>query len=224
MPRQRIGLYDRYNEAQAQRQAAMTPEQRALQRKIDQAKKLLPVKCAPVQGDPLAIDWERHDCGYIPQTGPNGKVLPKTRERAWQMTEEKGTSGKPYLRTAVKDLALLVYRLGYRHSLIELHQESGFPDDLYWGPHGPGLLVRELKAMRPDWKQGQKQHLLSLREAGLDVGVWFPCCYLSGRIDEEMAELAGMEPRGPYARTRRGTPNPSLTWQDIADGAFNGAG
>jgi hypothetical protein len=219
--RGRVGIYDRHNEVRAQRLAAMTPEQRALQREIDKRKKLLPVKCAPVLGDPEAIDWETHECGYVPRTDPNGKVLPKTREPAWQWTEEKGSSGKQCLRTAVKRLALEVYRVGYRHNSIELHNEGGFPDDTYWGRHGPKLIFRELKAMRPDWKRGQKQHLLSLREAGQNVAVWFPCCLLSGHIDEELAALAGVPPMGTYARRTRGVANHPLTWGDIADGALN---
>jgi hypothetical protein len=221
--RGRVGLYDRHNEARRERLDAMTPEQRQLARAAEKAKALVPVGCAPVSRDPEAIDWEYHECGYEPRTKPDGKPLPKSgpnAEPAWRWTEEKGTSGRPCLRAAVKDLALKVYKIGYRHNLIELHQEGGFPDDQYWGPGG--LIVRELKAMKPDWKRGQKQHLLSLSEVpGLDVAVWFPCCLLSGRIDEEMARVAGCEPKGTYARSRRGQPNPKLTWEAIANGALD---
>lgn len=219
--RRRVGLWDAHTKARSEKLAAMTPEQRELQRKIDKAKKLLPVGCAPVKGDPLAVDWEYHECGYVPRTRPDGKPMAKSgphAEDAWRWTEEKSPAGKSSLRAAVKKLALDVYRLGYRHSEIELLNEGGFPDDMYWGPGG--LIIRELKAMRPDWKRGQKQHLLSLQEAGLDVAVWFPCCLLSGLIDEELAALAGVEPRGPYARARRGQANPILTWEAIRDGAL----
>jgi hypothetical protein len=219
--RGRVGLYDRHNEARKERQAAMTPEQRKLAKVAEKAKLLLPVACAPVKGDPEGIDWEYHECGYVPRTKPDGKPLPKSglnAEPAWKWTEEKGTSGKSCLRTTVKDLALKVYGIGYRHSLIELHQEGGFPDDMYWGPGG--LIIRELKAMRPDWKRGQKQHLLSLQEAGLNVAVWYPCCLLSGLIDEEMAKVAGVKPKGAYARTHHGKANSNLTWEAIANGAL----
>lgn len=219
--RGRVGLYDRHNEARKERLAAMTPEQRKVERARQKAKLLVPVGCAPVSRDPEAIDWEYHECGYVPRTKPDGKPLPKSgpnAEPAWRWTEEKGTGGKSCLRAAVKDLALKVYKIGYRHSMIELHQESGFPDDMYWGPGG--LIIRELKAMRPDWKRGQKQHLLSLQEAGLDAAVWFPCCLLSGLIDEEMAAVAKVAPRGTYARRATGQPNQPLTWKEIADGAL----
>lgn len=223
MPRRpRVKLYDPHNQARAQRLAAMTPEQRVIHRAKEKRQALEPVACAPVRGNPAAIDWESHNCGYVPRIGTNGKVLPKTREPAWQWTEEKGTAGRPYLRSAVQDLALKVYRIGYRHSEVELTQDNGgFPDDLYWGPHGPKLIIRELKPMRPQWKRGQKQHLLSLREADQDVGVWFPCCLLSGWIDEEMASLAGVAPKGTYARRQRGVPNKPVTWEDVAKGALS---
>lgn len=220
--RSRVGLYDRHNEARRERQAAMTPDQRKLARAADKAKLLLPVACAPVKGDPEGVDWEYHECGYVPRTKPDGKPLPKSglnAEPAWKWTEEKGTSGKPCLRTAVRDLALKVYKIGYRHNLIELHQEGGFPDDQYWGPGG--LIIRELKAMRPDWKRGQKQHLLSLQETpGVNVAVWFPCCLLSGLIDEEMAAIAQVEPKGTYARRRRGQATQPWTWKEVAGGAL----
>lgn len=234
MARRRVGLYDTHNHARSERLAAMTPEQRKLAREAEKAKALLPVSCAPVRGDPEGIDWMACDCGYVPRTQANGKPMPQTREPAWQWTEEKGTSGKACLRTAVKNLALVVYKIGYRHNSIELHNEGGFPDDIYWrrctehsdpSKWGPdALIIRELKAMRPDWKRGQKQHLLSLQEAGVNVAVWKPCCLLSGLIDEEMAKLAGVEPKGTYARNRHGHPNSPLTWQSIADGALNEAG
>jgi hypothetical protein len=220
--RRRVGLYDAHNRVRSERLAAMTPEQRQLAREADKARAQLPVRCAPVLGDPDGIDWEACDCGYVRRTLPNGKPMPQTREPAWQWTEEKGSGGKACLRTAVKDLALVVYKIGYRHNSIELLNEGGFPDDTYWGPGG--LIVRELKAMRPDWKRGQKQHLLSLQEAHVDVSVWKPCCLLSGRIDEEMAALAGVEPKGAYARNRHGQSNSALTWQAIADGALDEAG
>jgi hypothetical protein len=223
----RVGLYDRHNEARQARLAAMTPQQRAVERAAAKLKMLEPVTTAPVRGDPDGIAWENCDCGYVPRTGPGGRPLPKSginAEPAWRWTEEKPRGRKPYLRAVLKDMALKVYKIGYRHNPLELHSEGGFPDDIYWGPHGPGLIVRELKAMRPDWKRGQKQHLLSLQEAGVNVAVWYPCCLLSGLIDQEMAQLAGVPPKGAYARRDARTPNRPLTWKDIADGALEDAG
>jgi len=202
----------------------LTPEQKAAARTKKAALMLVPVPTAPVMGDWEAIDWMACDCGYVSQTQPNGKPMPQTREPAWQWTEEPGTTGKSCLRTHVRDLALKVYRIGYRHGNVALYDDGGFPDDMYWGRFGPRLIVRELKAMRPDWKRGQKQHLLSLQEADVDVAVWKPCCLLSGLIDEEMAKLAGVKPKGAYARNRHGQPNARLTWQNIAEGALDEAG
>lgn len=227
MTRRRVGLYDRYNEHKAATLAAMTPQQRAAAKAAAKLKLLEPVVTAPVVGDPEGIAWENCDCGYVPQTDRLGRPLPKSgpnAEPAWRWTEEKPRSGRrPYLRAVVKDMALKVYRIGYRHNPLELHSEGGFPDDFYWGRFGPKLIIRELKAMRPDWKRGQKQHLLSLQEAGLNVAVWYPCCLLSGLIDEEMAALAGVAPKGTYARRVSGTPNRPLTWEDIAKGALDEA-
>lgn len=222
--RGRTGIWDRHNQVRSQRTADLTPEQRQRQAQIRQRKLLEPVTNAPTVGDWTLIDWELHECGYVPATRPDGKPLPKSgpnAEPAWRWTEEKNTTGRPYLRAVVNDLASKVYQLGHRHSRVELHNESGYPDDQFWGRYGPKLIIRELKAMRPDWKRGQRQHLLSLLEAGQDVGVWFPCCYLSGRIDEELAALAGVPARGPYARIHRGVPNKPLTWEDVAAGALD---
>lgn len=220
--RRRVGVWDRNNEARAARLAAMTPEQKAVEKAKQKRRLTELVNCAPVEGDPFAIDYELHDCGYVPKTRPDGKPLPKSgpnAEPAWRWREERGTSGQSCLRATVKDLALKVYKIGYRHSKIELHNEGGFPDDMYWGPGG--LIFRELKAMRPDWKRGQKQHLLSLHENGQNVSVWFPCCLLSGRIDNEMAEVAGVAPKGAYARRVAGEPNRPLTWSEVANGALS---
>lgn len=228
MPRRgRVGLYDRHNEVRAARQAAMTPEQRQAAKVAQAVRAKVPVRCAPVIGDPESIDWEAHDCGYVPQLSRDGKPLPHSgpnAEPAWRWTEEPGTGGRSCLRGAVKNLVLEVYKVGFRHNPLELHSEGGFPDDMYWGRFGPKLIIREQKAMRHVWQRGQKQHLLSLREADLDVGVWFPCCLLSGRIDEELAALAGVKPKGTYARRRHGVPNRPLTWADVANGALNEAG
>jgi hypothetical protein len=218
--RRRVGLWDRHNEVRAERREAMTPEQRKLAQEVEKAKKLRRVACAPVVGDPEAIDWRACDCGYQRPTR-NGKPVTQAQDPAWQWTEEQGRSGKPCLRKAVKEMALRAYKIGYRHNTIELHNEGGFPDDMYWGPHGPKLIIRELKAMRPDWKPGQKQHLLSLQEVGQNVAVWFPCCLLSGLIDMEMAELAGVPPKGRGAQRLKGELNRELSWADVAGGALD---
>jgi hypothetical protein len=219
--RRRVGLWDAHTAARKAKQDALTPEQKAAARAKKKQMLLVPVPGAPTVGDPEAVDWSCN-CGYEPKLGPNGKVLPQTQEPAWQWTEEAGTGRKPSMRRHIADLCLKVYPVGYRHNAIELHNEGGFPDDLYWGPSGPLFLVRELKAMRHEWQRGQKQHLLSLRQAGLNVAVYYPCCILSGHVDEELASLCGRKPCGPYARTRHGQANPgNLSWTEIADGALN---
>lgn len=176
------------------------------------------IRTAPVVGDPEAVDWDTCGCGYQ-RAVENGKPMPQTREPAWQWTEEPSRGGKADLKTAVKNLAVAVYGLGYFRSGIELLDYGGFPDNLFWGPKPPNLLVRELKAMRHTWQPGQKQHLLSMRERGLDTGVWKPCCLLSGRIDDELAALAGKTPSGAYARTHRQAGS-GLTWGQVAAGAL----
>ena len=213
----------------------MTPEQKQLAAAKAAADKLKLVNCAPVKADPFAIDWEYHECGYARRTKPDGKPLPNTgpnAEPAWRWTEDPSPSGRPSMASYIKDLLRGVYvwvdqhgerrpLIGHRHNPIELHTEGGFPDWLFWGASGPGLIIRELKKMDHDWQRGQKQHLLSLQEAGQDADVWYPCCILSGRVDEELAALAGVAPKGTYARTRSGQANRTLDWKAIADGALS---
>lgn len=226
--RGRLGVYDTHNRVRQERQEEMTPEQRKLDREIEKAKALQPVSCAPVLGDPQAIDWfgdpDYHHCGYVPKTKPDGRPLPKSgpnAEPAWRWREERGAKGQATLRSEVNRLARLVYKLGHRHSTVELQDGDGYPDDEFWGRHGPKRIVRELKAMEHTWRRGQKQHLRSMLEADQDVGVWFPCCLLAGRVDEELAALAGAKPKGTYARTHRDRPYQPLSWAAVADGALD---
>lgn len=175
------------------------------------------IRTAPVQGDPDAIDWMACDCGYVRPTS-NGKPVPKRLDQAYQWTENPGRGRKPALLTEVRQLALRVYGLGYFHSGISIFEDPGYPDIDLWGPAGPRRLVRELKAMNGTWQPGQKQHLLSLHESGFNVAVWKPCCLLSGLVDLEMADLAGVPPKGRGELRLRGRLGQAPTWQDVADG------
>lgn len=178
----------------------------------------------PYDGDPLAIDWMACGCGYQPPTS-RGKPVPQYADPAYALWVE-GTprgAGKQSLHKAIKELVKDTYRglLGYHHNTVPLGTDPGFPDLTLWGRGEPCIMYREEKAMKGGFEQGQREHLLSLRQRDLDVRVWKPCCYLSGLIDLELAMLAGVAPRGRGAQRLQGTLNKTMTWDDVAAGALD---
>lgn len=182
-----------------------------------------PIRTAPHTGDPAQFDWLRCECGYQRPTS-GGKPVPQRLDPAYaNWTENSTTTGKQLLHKKVRELALDVYRVGYHHNVIPLGTDRGYPDLTLWGPAGPKIKFREEKSMTGRLEYGQAEHLLSLYEAGFDVAVWKPCCYLSGLIDIELAELAGVPPQGRGAQRLRGHLSRPMTWQDVAGGALDQA-
>jgi hypothetical protein len=64
---------------------------------------------------------------------------------------------------------------------------KGWPDIALAGRR---LLVRELKDMRGKPTTDQALWIAALDRAGVDVGVWTPADWLSGRIEAQMREVA----------------------------------
>lgn len=174
-------------------------------------------------GDLDQINWMNCQCGYQRPTS-RGKPVPQYADPAWALWVEgtPRTAGKKSLHKEIKTLVKDVYpMIGYHHNVVALGTDPGYPDLTLWGPGDSGVMWREEKAMNGSWEEGQREHLLSLHQKGFDVGVWKPCCLLSGLIELQLADLAGVEPRGRGLQRQRGTINKRLGWKDIAEGALN---
>lgn len=186
------------------------------------AKRKKRIMCGPFEGDPKTIKWLACQCGYAPPTS-GGRPVPRAADPAYAIWVEgtPRTAGKKSLHRAVKELCKDVYPVGYHHNTVALGSDPGYPDLTLWGNGEPGVMWREEKSMTGAFEEGQAEHLLSLHEKGFDVGVWKPCCLLSGRIELELARLAGVAPKGRGLQRARGTLNQQLSWQDIAAGALN---
>jgi hypothetical protein len=168
------------------------------------------------------VDWLTCHCGYQPPTS-GGKKVPQYADPAYAVWTEgtPRTAGKQSLHTHIKTLVKDVYTtIGYHHNTVALGTDPGWPDLTLIGPGEPNIMFREEKAMRCAWEEGQREHLLSMQQKGFDVGVWKPCCLLSGRVELELARLADIPPQGRGLQRQRGQLNRQLTWKDIADGAL----
>lgn len=145
--------------------------------------------------------WAAHDCGYAPLLTA-GRLV-KANDPAWQMREKRN---RDYgcLTELVRMRAALRpdhkrypgYELGFFHSHKSLREYPGYPDFHIWGDLGD--LIREAKVMGEAPKPAQVATLTRMRRAGRDVGVWWPCCWYSGRIDRELAAIAGRSPIGQH--------------------------
>ncbi|MFI7608885.1 hypothetical protein ACIBTV_27745 [Micromonospora sp. NPDC049366] len=144
--------------------------------------------------------WAVHDCGYAPLL--TGGKLVKKHDPAWQLPEVGADTRNPETlqrfvgNRAHHDLHHRQpgYGLGYHHSRDARGEVSGYPDCHMWAPRPGAHMWRELKRMGKAPRPEQAATLTGLAATGADVGVWWPCCWYSGRIDRELAELAG-QPR-----------------------------
>lgn len=104
---------------------------------------------------------------------------------AKRMSEDALTAN---IAAACKTLRLLRY-----HTWRSIHSPAGFPDEVIVGPGG--VLFRECKRegeqKRYQPTEAQQAWLDGLGAHGLDVGVWKPSDWLSGRIAKELREIAG---------------------------------
>jgi hypothetical protein len=177
------------------------------------------ILCGPFDGDPKAFNWHDPTCGYLRPTS-NGVPVPRDQDPAIAHWTETVTRGKQSLHAKVRQLCKDVYPVGYHHNVISLGTDPGYPDLTLFGPGGNRVIWREEKSMTGVWQEGQREHLLSLHEKGFDVAVWKPCCYLSGLIDVQLAELADVPAKGRGAQRLEGVLNRRPTWGDVAAGDF----
>jgi hypothetical protein len=131
-----------------------------------------------------------YKCGYAPLL-TNGRLV-RAHDPAWQMAEKTRDPG--CLNELVRIRAVKAatdrrpgYNLGYCHSHRSQREYPGYPDCHIWGE---GSLHRELKRMGRSPEPAQAATLTRMGHS-LDVGVWWPCCWYSGRVDRELGALAG---------------------------------
>lgn len=148
-------------------------------------------------GEAPGNSWSVHDCGYAPLL--TGGRLVKKHDPAWQMAEK--TRAVDCLTELVRVRAVkgmddrhLGYLLSFMHSHESTREYPGFPDCDITGD--AGHLVRELKRMGEFPSPAQQAWLTRKQKAGQNVGVWWPCCWYSGRIDRELAAIAGVPALG----------------------------
>jgi hypothetical protein len=70
---------------------------------------------------------------------------------------------------------------------------SGFPDLVIAGHR---VVYRELKRQTENPTKAQREWIAALEAAGADVGVWRPSDWLSGKVQRELAALAGLRGAG----------------------------
>lgn len=92
-----------------------------------------------------------------------------------------------HLRTMLIQPALVYGR--YRTPYAKNSTGKGWPDLTVVGPCG--ALFRELKRDGEYAKPEQRIWLAALTKAGLDAGVWKTADWESGRIEAELATIAG---------------------------------
>lgn len=104
--------------------------------------------------------------------------------RARQAAAMREEELEEHVRGACK--ALDVIRV---HQLRSRGTEAGWVDDVLLGPHG--ALFRELKTARGRVSPAQESMHVVMRQAGLNVAVWRPADWHSGRILREITAISG---------------------------------
>lgn len=130
-------------------------------------------------------------CGYHPLLTA-GRLVHK-HDPAWQMAEKTRDPG--CLTELVRVRAVKTptdrrpgYALGFFHSHRSQREYPGYPDFHIWSDYG--AIIREAKRMGESPSPDQSATLTRMHRAGLNVGVWWPCCWYAGWIDAELAQLA----------------------------------
>jgi hypothetical protein len=82
------------------------------------------------------------------------------------------------------------YGLTWYHTYNSEKSPSGFPDLVI---AGRWVVYRELKRQTENPTKAQREWIAALEAAGADVGVWRPSDWLSGRVQSELAALAGLK-------------------------------
>lgn len=92
------------------------------------------------------------------------------------------------LQEGVRQLAVSL-GIRYYHTHDSRHSPAGFPDVVLVSP--PNCLIRELKREGVELTDAQLAWLADLFDCDLDVGVWKPADWISGRIVDEMRAMRG---------------------------------
>jgi hypothetical protein len=82
------------------------------------------------------------------------------------------------------------YGLTWYHTYSSKKSPSGFPDLVI---AGRWVVYRELKRQAENPTKAQRDWIAALEAAGADVGVWRPSDWLSGKVQRELAALAGLK-------------------------------
>jgi hypothetical protein len=143
------------------------------------------VQGSPTRGTEGAQTWRRPSWRAVPDC-PLPRVLAL---QAAHMSEDTGPDSiEAHLRRYLTDLHLpLAYHPWREHAK---RAREGWLD---WAIAGDGgYIMRELKRQSEKPTAAQEMWLDTLEHAGEDVGVWKPCCVLSGRMARELAVVAGI--------------------------------
>lgn len=169
---------------------------------------------APLPAGMQPLPWNVCGCSYRPPE-VDGRKVPQRLDPVWEFTEDPPPDRRqtrPALRKIVqrmlwggkqgKIILPPLYPVGGFHSGDPRYEKPGFPDLILWPSARP--MVRELKRMGKVPELAQATHMTSMHVAGWDVGLWRPCCLLSGRISAELARAAGtdLHPHDEYAGYR----------------------
>jgi hypothetical protein len=87
---------------------------------------------------------------------------------------------------------------------------KGFPDLVLAGPGG--VAFREVKVGSNKATPEQMIWLSVLTSAGADAAIWHERDWHSGRIEDELRELAGKQPRKPTPQPDPQTPRKGPAW------------
>lgn len=169
------------------------------------------VPTAPLPAGVLPDPWDTCGCNYEPPQ-VNGKRVPQRLDPAWQWTEEPSHRGNN-IQTALRpQIQLLLWgndRLGIEacypitgfHSGDPRFDPPGMADLLLW-PIGHPSAAREIKKMGRSPELHQAITLTAMARAGCDVGIWRPCCLLSGHISRQLSAWSGvpLHRNDPFAR------------------------
>lgn len=105
------------------------------------------------------------------------------------MEENKRHGGLlPVIRAEIRQRGLHCF-----HNAVAVGSNPGYPDLTIWGPGG--VIFRELKGTTGELTVIQHEIIISMRDAGLDVAVWWPEDYHLGIIGNELDRLAGVPER-----------------------------
>lgn len=117
--------------------------------------------------------------------------------RARQATVMREKELEKHVRDACKTLGVIRV-----HQLRSRGTQAGWVDDVLLGHNG--ALFRELKTARGRVSPAQEAMHAMMRQSGLDVAVWRPDDWYSGRILHEITAISGTREAFPRRRLPSG--------------------